>query len=319
MRIKCPYGEGKGYCSAIESNAYYVCENGVNERVQCNPGLVCSKGQCFPYCLENTCSQLGKECGTWYNGCSGSLQCGTCPTGKSCNNIGRCEDSTPKTCAQLGKSCGYWSDNFGNSIFCGECQTGLVCDDIGNCSPPCVRKTCQELGKQCGNVNDGCHGLLQCGQCQGENEECFGNKCVLKEDFCKDCDSFVLNQLIGSVWEDKKCKQVGILDAVLNIRTPQSNTICFLSWIKYALIIIALILGTLFSSDFLTRFKSIRRKPLIIWILSLIIASILAYLIYVMFWIGVISLIVYMLISIGFRSIPIVGSLKIWKNKIKNI
>jgi len=41
-----------------------------------------------PYksCIPETCSFLGKQCGNWSDGCSGSLNCGGCDSGYSCDN-----------------------------------------------------------------------------------------------------------------------------------------------------------------------------------------------------------------------------------------
>jgi hypothetical protein len=43
-----------------------------------------------PSCTPATCQSLGKQCGTWPDGCGGTLNCGTCPSGYSCDSNGRC-------------------------------------------------------------------------------------------------------------------------------------------------------------------------------------------------------------------------------------
>lgn len=55
----------------------------------CCAGLTCQgsgQGTCapIPVCTPKTCSQLGKTCGTIGNGCSGTLNCGSCTRGKTC-------------------------------------------------------------------------------------------------------------------------------------------------------------------------------------------------------------------------------------------
>lgn len=45
-------------------------------------------------CTPTTCTALGKNCGSWDDGCSGTLNCGTCSTGQTCNN-GVCSSSSP--------------------------------------------------------------------------------------------------------------------------------------------------------------------------------------------------------------------------------
>ncbi len=43
----------------------------------------------FFSCIPYTCSDLGYECGTWDDGCGGTLNCGTCPSGYVCTS-GNC-------------------------------------------------------------------------------------------------------------------------------------------------------------------------------------------------------------------------------------
>ncbi|MBM3228335.1 hypothetical protein FJZ20_00380 [Candidatus Pacearchaeota archaeon] len=46
-------------------------------------------------CVPDTCLSLGYECGTWDDGCGGTLNCGTCASGYSCS-AGTCvADTTP--------------------------------------------------------------------------------------------------------------------------------------------------------------------------------------------------------------------------------
>jgi hypothetical protein len=49
----------------------------------------CLNGACVGACVPLTCGI--KNCGTWVNGtCSGTLNCGTCPGGQTCNTNGQC-------------------------------------------------------------------------------------------------------------------------------------------------------------------------------------------------------------------------------------
>ncbi|VVB82737.1 Uncharacterised protein [uncultured archaeon] len=38
----------------------------------------------FTTCTPKTCLEIGKTCGSWSNGCSSNLDCGTCPSGQQC-------------------------------------------------------------------------------------------------------------------------------------------------------------------------------------------------------------------------------------------
>lgn len=108
------------------------------------------------------------DCGTMSDGCDGSVNCGTCPTGKTCD-AGKCVCPLLKCTAEL--ECGVVLDACGNSINCGLCSTGKTC--IANhCEPEvCVPKTCAEQGISCGSATDGCGSTLACGTCD------VGSKC----------------------------------------------------------------------------------------------------------------------------------------------
>jgi len=177
-------------------------------------------------------------------------------------------------------------------------------------------KSCSSDGGKLGTCNSAGTGFdfIDCQYgCEG-----FENtyRCRLQSDpdpddeFCADCDAFVLNTLFGSTWTEKSCKPVGALDAILNIRWPQSNTICWLSWVKFALMALALLLGTLSGVELFGKFKSINKYPIVVWLLSVGSAVLLSYLVYILFWLGVIIMIAYFIISMGFKSIPIVGQIQ---------
>jgi predicted DNA-binding protein YlxM (UPF0122 family) len=48
-----------------------------------------------PPCMPATCQSLGKQCGTWPDGCGGTLNCGSCPSGYTCNPNGQCIQVSP--------------------------------------------------------------------------------------------------------------------------------------------------------------------------------------------------------------------------------
>ncbi len=52
----------------------------------CPSGLVCRVSTGICDCTPTTCAQMGKNCGTWSNGCGWAIGCGVCPTGQTCSN-----------------------------------------------------------------------------------------------------------------------------------------------------------------------------------------------------------------------------------------
>ncbi len=85
--IRSPSGPGlyELYCSSsgYAVTSAYTCPNG------------CADGACTgDTCVRKTCSEIGKSCGSWSDGCAGTITCGTCASGTTCNSNGVCEVST---------------------------------------------------------------------------------------------------------------------------------------------------------------------------------------------------------------------------------
>ena len=119
-------------------------------------------------CSSDTCSSLGKSCGSgWGDGCGGSLSCGTCTSHPNsyCSTSGQCE-CILDTCEGLGRECGSASDGCGGSLSCGTCTAhpNSSCSTSGQCD--CISDTCVALDMACGSLeDDGCGQALECGAC----------------------------------------------------------------------------------------------------------------------------------------------------------
>jgi hypothetical protein len=132
-------------------------------------------------CTPATCSALGYECGTWANGtCAGTLNCGSCGSGYSCNASGKCvQGCTPANCSALGYECGTWANGTcSGTLDCGNCSSGYSCNASGRCVSTCTPTTCSALGYECGIwANGTCAGTIYCGNCSpGYN--CIAGSCV---------------------------------------------------------------------------------------------------------------------------------------------
>ncbi len=85
-------------------------------------------------CVPATCETRVYECGTAWDGCTGTLECGTCETGFVCGggglaNVCTCE---PTTCADLLVNCGAIDDGCGGTAECGACASPAGCGDGGD-------------------------------------------------------------------------------------------------------------------------------------------------------------------------------------------
>ncbi len=131
---------------------------------QCPMGEVCnSNGVCGPPCEPKTCANFSDiECGTFPDGCQGTVSCGMCPGGV-CNQMTH-NCCTKKTCnGDYPDECGSaLSDGCGGTLDC-TCPTGDTCMQTGGAGTPgsCCTAT-MTVGSytaagQCGtNLPNGC-------------------------------------------------------------------------------------------------------------------------------------------------------------------
>lgn len=103
---------------------------------------------------------------------------------------------------------------------------------------------------------------------------------------CTSCDSFVQSQIFGSFWKSKKCQR-GVL---------YNSLTCSFSYIKYAVIALVFLFGLLFGQGFFSQFKNIPSWAS--WLIALIVALILGWLVYFSFWLGVIIFIIYIIVRV---------------------
>jgi hypothetical protein len=140
-------------------------------------------------CTPKTCTDLGKECGTWDDTCGGQVDCGECQEcdNSYCDDTGQCQ-CTPETCASLTKQCGRWPNGCCDELECPPCEAfpNSYCDDDGQCQ--CAPDTCESLGKECNSWSDGCGATLDCGVCEAcDNSYCSDNgHCKCEPNTCQE-------------------------------------------------------------------------------------------------------------------------------------
>ncbi|MEY2934040.1 MAG: hypothetical protein RL033_4789, partial [Pseudomonadota bacterium] len=118
-----------------------VCSNGDT----CGGGgtpYECGSPVCVPPAEATACANANANCGLQSNGCSGTVNCGSCPNGQSCGgggtpsqcgapNVPPCvPDGT--SCAELGWECGYAVNSCGDIYDCSE--EGLSCNPFETCT-----------------------------------------------------------------------------------------------------------------------------------------------------------------------------------------
>ncbi len=180
-------------CGNYDADSCLEYSNGVFCQYGCN--LV--NGECNT-CTPKTCSEQGKQCGSWDNGCGTQVNCGTCGVGQTCNASGQCVSSCVPNCA--GKQCG--NDGCGGS--CGTCAVGQSCNINGQCVADCTNE-CSIGQKRClGNFSQSCgnYDADSCLEFGGDIFCSFG--CNPINGLCNSCVSQTCSQLgkqCGS-WSD---------------------------------------------------------------------------------------------------------------------
>ncbi|MCK5803167.1 MAG: hypothetical protein KAI66_10060 [Lentisphaeria bacterium] len=161
----CESGEtcnGSGICVCDATHA--DCDSDGSCECDTSGTNVCHNNAC---CTPATCG--ANNCNTINDGCGGTMECGGCDAGETCN-AGTCEcDANHADCDSNG-SC--------------ECDTSgtNVCHDSACCTPvdPCGAGICEW-------ASDGCGNLVDCGGC-GAGETCNAGTCECDATH-EDCDS----------------------------------------------------------------------------------------------------------------------------------
>jgi hypothetical protein len=138
--------------------------------------------RCEGECQSQTCADLGKDCGSWDDGCGKTIDCGDCPAGLDCLPDGTCEEGCSGGRTLCGEVC---VDTSNDPAHCGGCNhpcgQDQMCQD-GQCQDPttCPENPCPD-GYYC-DINAGAcrYGCL-------DDEGCGpGQYCDLQERRCRD-------------------------------------------------------------------------------------------------------------------------------------
>jgi hypothetical protein len=129
-------------------------------------------------CISKTCSELGKSCGIWNNGCNGTINCGGCAEKQSCTNGACIGDGS---CNSLNGNCKFSLFGCGSGF---ESAGQQDCGFLGTCckEKTCIKKTCQ--AEDCGVISDGCGRTINCAGCSS-GFVCTNGKCTK----CLDSDN----------------------------------------------------------------------------------------------------------------------------------
>ncbi|RKH13279.1 hypothetical protein D7X74_22120 [Corallococcus sp. CA047B] len=122
--LQFPHREGRAL--SLDSNSAMMVIGGWDTPTD---GGVPTRQQAELYtgCTAMSCSSPGPRCGTLADGCGGTLNCGSCTNGGTCDSqTHQCSQpcvSNPNTCAS---KCGATQDNCGETRDCGPCPPCAV-------------------------------------------------------------------------------------------------------------------------------------------------------------------------------------------------
>ena len=228
----------------------------------------------------------------------------TCTFKASITRLGYTKEDTCTITADGSQSCAIESESCA-SIPCCEnlkCESGVCKKQVG--VEICFDKVDNDGDGLVDCLDSDCKDSIYC----GENET----------GVCKTCDDYAINYIFGSFWKSKSCTPqkgslvVGIFGSIINgifgtdlNGYPQTPTICVFSFIKIGLMVIVLIFGTLFGIDLLERFRSLQGRKKKIWrfVIALVVSGIIAYLIFIAFWIGILLLLGFVVLKFFFGNV----------------
>lgn len=124
---------GRSYAPQGNSKAFTAAS--VRSRFEVRGGLaLIVRTESNPVC--DTCASLGKACGTWSDGCGGTLSCGTCSSGYSCDVNGQCIQDQPD-CPAI---CDWRECDTYSGCNCGSCAYPDFCSGY-QCNAPYIEAT----------------------------------------------------------------------------------------------------------------------------------------------------------------------------------
>ncbi|MEI8255412.1 MAG: hypothetical protein WCJ30_07025, partial [Deltaproteobacteria bacterium] len=104
----------------------------------CGAALPSECGVVPTVCVPRTTCPAGLNCGTYSNGCGGTVNCGSCAAGQICglsgmpNVCGVPMACRPATTCPAGITCGPWPDGCGGVVAsCGTCTAPAICGGGG--------------------------------------------------------------------------------------------------------------------------------------------------------------------------------------------
>ncbi len=105
---------------------------------------------------------------------------------------------------------------------------------------------------------------------------------------CSSCDAFAKSYIFSSIFPKTECKPTFL----------QGTVTCALSFIKLAFVVIVFIFSLLFSKDFFSTFKSFKRREGLAWLPAILLSITLAYLSFVIFWMGIVAFVLVIIVRI---------------------
>jgi hypothetical protein len=231
-----------GKCGAVSDNCSSVITcDGSNGGLTCGANQFCKDSLCEDKavaCTPATCESKKHACGQDGDGCGGTLNCGTCPSGEQCEypatgNV--CKPIPPPTCTPTpineacANTCGMTGNGCGGQWNCEDslmacaiktpagqtCGGGGVANECGSSGTvPCMKTPVSEVcAGKCGNQSDGCGGAYTCdgsngGQtCNAQIGETCGGGNVPNVCGKKPCVPKEQGELCPMVGGEKSCGQ----------------------------------------------------------------------------------------------------------------
>lgn len=250
----------------------------------------------------DSCIRAGETCAINQQCCSGNcgfpFKCACEEPSNWINSPGECCGSKPISCQD--KRCASSSQECGT---CG-CQEAVCVRDSDCCQNQCGLNEFMKLSCVNNKCQESCkEGYVKC----PNDDRCVSNPSdcdiPLPNPTCKSCDDYSWSYLRTLLGLSETCSAKGwtLQWSFWFISPPQNEYNCGLSLVKLILTPIIFIFSFLFVLDYMVRFKSLKgnKKGLLRIILSLLVAFIVALLVYTVFIFGLIVFAIIMIIKTG--------------------
>ena len=171
-----------------------------------------------------------------------------------------------------------------------QCPSGYFCNVNKECEKRVVIK--KQCPFECCEDEDLYFDRL----CPDDKPYCIDGACLVEPlplTYCEDCDAFAKSLILGKIFKSQECRK----------KIFQNSLFCIFAILKLFAVPFIFILSLIFGVQILNKLLK-GQYAWLVWTLSVIFSFLVAWLTYILFWLGVILLVIYIVFRIVINFIP---------------